>query len=251
MTGKRPQSKRSESGDGKVTGKAGDGKARAKRKTGLGKVEDDLLYVLSNPLRLRMLVSLNEEGNASPSDLSARLNAPLGSTSYHMKVLREKQFAEIVKRDFNGRGVKTIYRAIRKAEFPQEVWERLPPPVQNQVLVGLFLTSYADAQEAIVAGAFEKHPESHAAWTMMELNPEKWQALRSVLERALEEALAIGKEAKEENEKRKGETDDLLSISLSIFAFPLLSAPADRENRPSTLLRHDSTGQQLVQPADQ
>jgi len=239
MSGKQSRAKRPSSGANGAGGKSRK-KTRAKRKTGLGKVDDDLLYVLSNPLRLRMLVSLNEEGNASPSDLSVRLNAPLGSTSYHMKVLREKNFAEIAERDFNGRGMKTIYRAIRKAEFPQEVWERLPPPVQNQVLVGLFLTSYADAQEAIVAGAFEKHPESHATWTTMELKPEKWQALRNVLERALEEVLAIGKEAKEEKENGVVDPEELLSISLSMFAFPLLNATAALEDRPATLLRHNS-----------
>lgn len=212
-------------------------KRKTTRKTGLGEVNDKLIYVLSHPLRIRMLVSLNEEGEGSSSDLAARLHAETKHVAYHMKVLKEQGFAEFVRWEAKGSAAKAIYKAIRKAEFPQEVWEKLPPAAKSSVIVGLFLTSHADTETAVLTGAFELHPESVAAWTTMELGDRNWARLRSVLERALEEALEIGEEENENHEA--GESDDRLNISLSIFAFPLLEISSKAVDRPTRFLRHE------------
>src|SRR4051794_4510421 len=121
-------------------------KETGKRKTGLGKVDDGLLFALRHPLRLRMLVSLNEEGDGSPSELAKRLESTTEHCSHHIKVLEEYGYVEFLRKEFVSTGAKSIYRAIRKVEFPQEVWERLPPAVQNQVVTGLFMSSFGDAE---------------------------------------------------------------------------------------------------------
>lgn len=217
-------------------------KKAARRKTGLGKVDDGLLFALRHPLRLRMLVSLNEEGDGSPSELAKRLESTTEHCSHHIKVLEEYGYVEFLRKEFVSTGAKSIYRAIRKVEFPQEVWERLPPAVQNQVVTGLFMSSFGDAETALLSGAFEKHPESHASWTHLHLDQKQWKRLRGLLERTLVKALEIGEEADELRESGECSEEDQLAVSFSMLAYPLPDRawPAD-DGRP-TFLQHGAEG---------
>jgi hypothetical protein len=218
-------------------------KKTGKRKTGLGQVDDGLLFALRHPLRLRMLVSLNEEGDGSPSDLAKRLESTTEHCSHHIKVLEQYGYVKFVRKEFVSTGAKSIYRAIRKVEFPQEVWEQLPPSVQNQVVTGLFMSSFGDAEAALLSGAFEKYPESHASWTHLHLDQKRWRRLRNLLERTLVKALEIGEEAEDPKDAAEEAGENLLAVSFSILAYPLPNDawPAD-DDRPTFLQHGESNG---------
>lgn len=213
-------------------------KKTSKRKTGLGKVDDGLLFALRHPLRLRMLVSLNEEGDGSPSELAKRLESTTEHCSHHIKVLEEYGYVEFLRKEFVSTGAKSIYRAVRKVEFPQEVWERLPPAVQNQVVTGLFMSSFGDAEAALLSGAFEKHPESHASWTNLRLDQKRWKRLRNLLERTLTKALEIGEEAEAAKENGEVDGEEQLAVSFSILAYPLPDDAWPTDDERPTFLQH-------------
>jgi hypothetical protein len=204
----------------------------------LGKVDDGLLFALRHPLRLRMLVSLNEEGDGSPSDLAKRLESTTEHCSHHIKVLEEYGYVEFLHKEFVPTGAKSIYRAIRKVEFPQEVWEKLPPAVQNQVVTGLFMSSFGDAEAALLSGTFEKHPESHASWTHLHLDQKRWNRLRKLLERTLVKALEIGEEADDLRENGEDEEEGQLAVSFSILAYPLPDDAWPEDDDRPTFLQH-------------
>jgi DNA-binding transcriptional ArsR family regulator len=209
----------------------------SKRKSGLGRVDDGMLFVFSHPLRVRMIAALNErEGSAS--DLARRLGVKTYHTDYHMKKLREHGCVEVSGR-VKVRGLeKTIYRAKVKVDFPEEIWAMLPPSVQKLVVAAVFLTSSSDAQAALLSGSFEERPESHASWTSLQLDEQAWQLLAGRLDQLLGEAEQIQSDAKERLAVSKSAA---LNVSLNLSSFVL---PGDIDP-PETRVGADTVREKL------
>jgi hypothetical protein len=189
-----------------------------RRSSGLGRVDDGMLYIFAHPLRVRMIAELNEE-DGSPSDLAKRLGVETYHTDYHMKKLLKYDCVEVVKR-VRVRGTeKTIYRAKIKVEFPAELWAKLPPSVQKLVVAAVFMTSSSDAQVALLSDSFELRPESHASWTNLRLDEQGWQELVGDVDAVLTRAHEIQEAAKRRLEERE-EGPLVVSLNLSTFVLP-------------------------------
>ncbi len=206
----------------------------AGRKSGLGRIDDGMLFVFSHPLRIRMIAELNEE-IGSPSDLAKRLGVETHHTNYHIKKLHEHGCVEVVER-VKARGFeKTIYRAKVKVDFPEEVWEMLPPSVRKLVVAAVFLTSSSDAQAALLSGSFEKRPESHASWTSLQLDEQGWQMLATRIDELLSDAEQLQADAKDRLAANKAEGLNV-SLNLSAFVLPIDLDPPERR-LPSKTVR--------------
>ncbi|HEU4678689.1 MAG TPA: helix-turn-helix domain-containing protein [Terrimicrobiaceae bacterium] len=192
-------------------------KRKRRGQSGLGRVDDGMLYVFSHPLRVRMIAELNEE-DGSASDLAKRLSVKTYNADYHLKKLLEYDCVEVVRRERIRGTQKTIYRAKVKVEFPQEIWESLPASVQKLVVAAVFMTSSSDAQVALLADVFEKRPESHASWTNLKLDEEGWQKLVKEVDHVLLAAKEIEVEAASRLEDRD---EDPLIVSLNLSGFVL------------------------------
>jgi hypothetical protein len=198
--------------------KPADGSKAPQRASGLGRVDDGMLYVFAHPLRVRMIAELNE-ADGSPSDLARRLGVETYHTDYHMKKLLKYDCVEKVRREKVRGTEKTIYRAKIKVEFPAELWERLPASVQKLVVAAVFMTSSSDAQIALLEDAFEKRPESHASWTNLRLDEEGWQVLVAEVDQLLGRAHEIESAAKARLDDR-GIEPMIISLNLSTFVLP-------------------------------
>ena len=192
----------------------------AKRRSGLARLDDGLVFVLSHPLRVRMLASLKIEGDASASELSERLNCSKYNTSYHMKVLRKYDCVEFVRKEKVRSVEKRIYRAKIAVEFPTEIWEALPPAVQGIVVTAVLMTSFSDAELALISHAYEDRPESHASWSNIQVDLPAWLAILKVVDGVLPAVKAIEEEAKD---RIKAASPDLpvMTVSLNMSAFVL------------------------------
>lgn len=206
-------------------------KDKARNRSGLSRLDDDLIYVLSHPLRVRILASLNKE-EGSASDLAERLNCSVWNANYHLKKLAEYDCAEFVRHVRVGSVLKSIYRAKVEVNFPKEVWEGLPPAVQGMLIVAVFMTSFSDAEVALLDRAYEKRPESHASWTGMDLDPASWLKLVKLTNRTLVEAQKIKAEAAKRLERDPD--SESLRVSLNMSAFVLPSDAEDPEARVSS-----------------
>jgi predicted ArsR family transcriptional regulator len=204
--------------------------SRSQKKSGLARVDDGLVFVLSHPLRVRMLSALSaEEGSAS--DLAERLNTNTWSTSYHMDVLKKYGCVEFV-RDEKVRGfIKSIYRAKIEVNFPKEVWEELPPSVQQMVVAAVFMTSFSDAETALMSRAYEQRPESHASWSNLEVDEQGWLEIVKTMNQALEQSQKIEEEAKARLTTSKD--DQILTVSLNLSTFVLPEDAQEIESRLS------------------
>jgi hypothetical protein len=163
-----------------------------------------------------MLASLNEE-DGSASDLAARLSCSIHHASYHMKKLKEYDYVELVDTVLVGTAVKKVYRAKQEVNFSKDIWERLPPAVQQLLIVAVFMTSYSDAEVALLNRAYQKRPESHASWSNLRVDEVGWLKLVELLNRTLVEAGEIAAEAGE----RTGGDDLPLTVSLNLSGFVL------------------------------
>lgn len=202
----------------------------AKRKSGLARLDDGLVFVLSHPLRVRMLASLKIEGDASAKELCERLNCSKYNTSYHMRVLRKYDCVELVRTEKVRSVEKRIYRAKIAVEFPTEIWDALPPAVQGMVVAAVFMTSYSDTEIALISRAYEDRPESHASWSNPVVDIPGWLALLKLVDGVLPAAKRIEEEAKDRIEAAGGDIS-VLTVSLNMSAFVLPDDAAAIEER--------------------
>lgn len=198
-------------------------------KTGLAEVDDDLIYILSHPLRIRLIAALNEE-EGSAKDLADRLRVSTFNTSYHIKILLKYGRVEAVRQEKVRGATKTIYRAKMDINFPQKIWEELPPAVQQMVIVAVFMTSYSDTEVALISRAYERRPESHASWTNARLDERGWQDLISLVNKTLDEAIEIKRNA-EDRIASAGVQGEALRVSLNMSAFVLPDGAEPAEKR--------------------
>ncbi|HET7444943.1 MAG TPA: helix-turn-helix domain-containing protein [Solirubrobacterales bacterium] len=193
---------------------------KRKKGGGLSRLDDGLVAVLSHPLRVRMLASLKTDGDASAMDLSRRLNCTKHNAAYHMKVLKKYDAVELVRVEQRGSTAKRVYRAKVAVEFPTEIWDTLPPVVQGMVIAAVFMTSYADAEVALVDRVYEHRPESHASWSNLEVDEEGWREILKLTDGALAATKTVLERVQARREAA-GDDQPLLKVSLNMSAFIL------------------------------
>jgi DNA-binding transcriptional ArsR family regulator len=169
--------------------------------------------VLSHPLRPRILQILTIRGEASPNEIAAELGVPLGTLSYHTRLLRDAGWIELV-REIPRRGaVEHFYRAVIRPEVNDAQWERLPLAVRRRLAamtVGQVLQS---AAAAAAAGGFDA-AGAHVDRMELELDEQGFSELSEVLVGALEEAARIQERSNERRASRApgGERGSVLAI---------------------------------------
>jgi hypothetical protein len=225
-------------------------KPKKRRAGGLARLDDGLVFVLSYPLRVRILASLKVEGDGSAADLGRRLNCSTYNANYHLKVLRKYGCAEIIKVE-QVRGVdKKIYRAKVGVEFPTEILEVLPPAVHGLVVTAVLMTSFNDAEVALVTQAYEDRPESHASWSNLRLDERGWNELLKVVDGALVAGKKIEKAAKLRLEK-EDEGGLTVSLNMSSFVLPDDAPPLEERLRVDAVRRRVKGKSRLQHAPDQ
>jgi DNA-binding transcriptional ArsR family regulator len=102
--------------------------------------------VLSHPLRPQILDILVQRGEASPNEIAAELNVPLGTLSYHTRLLRDHGWIELVREVPRRGAVEHFYRAVVQ---PDAHWRSLQLDDQGWAELTGLLTDVADQVDAI------------------------------------------------------------------------------------------------------
>jgi DNA-binding transcriptional ArsR family regulator len=154
-----------------------------------------LFKILSHPLRHRILTSLHEMEEGSPTQLADRLDEPVGNVSYHVKVLAEADAIELTRTEPRRGALEHFYRPITRAEIDDEHWSQLPASVRSR----LFDDTIQDIWDCVVAArgkdGFDGE-RAHASLTRLRLDEEGHSAVADVLNEALQRLLAIETEVK-------------------------------------------------------
>src|SRR5438045_5151844 len=91
----------------------------------------EVAKALSHPLRQRILVSLNDQGVASPNMIADRLGERLGNVAYHIRTLERFGCVELVRTQPVRGAVEHFYRATVRPFFPQGEWLELPVEIRR------------------------------------------------------------------------------------------------------------------------
>lgn len=164
--------------------------SRTKKKNALaGTIDHDLVKAMAHPLRYELLMKLNGR-TASPMELSREVAASVGTVSYHLRLLEQMGFAELVDQKQRRGAVEHFYRATQRAWFSNQGWTRLPGPVRRSI-AGATLSSISESiQRAEGNKAFE-NPDLHLSSTDLELDEQGYAEVCEVLDSALQEVMDI------------------------------------------------------------
>jgi DNA-binding transcriptional ArsR family regulator len=158
--------------------------------------------VLSHPLRPQILQILALRGEASPNEIAAELGVPLGTLSYHTRLLRDSGWIELVREVPRRGAVEHFYRAVVRAHVDDAQWEQLPLGIRRRLAsmtVGQVLRT---ASAAAAAGGFDQ-AGAHVDRLPLELDDQGWSELSEVLSGVLEEAGRIQERSNERRSSRE------------------------------------------------
>jgi DNA-binding transcriptional ArsR family regulator len=161
----------------------------------------EVAKVLSHPLRPQILQILTLRGEASPNEIAAELGVPLGTLSYHTRLLRDAGWIELVREVPRRGAVEHFYRAVVRPWIDDTQWENLPLGVRRRLAsmtVGQILRS---ASEAATAGGFDESA-AHVDRLPLELDELGWSELSELLARTLESATEIQDRSNERRASR-------------------------------------------------
>lgn len=162
-------------------------------KASSGAIDHDLVKAMAHPLRYELLMKLDGR-TASPNELSKEVDASIGTVSYHVRLLEQMGFVELVDQKLRRGAVEHFYRATQRAWFSKRGWARLPVAVRRSI-AGATLTSIWDSiKRAAAANAFD-HTDTHVSSTALALDDEAFAAVHEVLDGALQQVMDIQAEA--------------------------------------------------------
>jgi DNA-binding transcriptional ArsR family regulator len=166
--------------------------------------------VLSHPLRPRILQILTTRGEASPNEIAGELGVPLGTLSYHTRLLRDSGWIELVREVPRRGAVEHFYRAVVEPRVDEAQWERLPLGIRRR-LAALTVGQVLQTAAAAAAGDGFDEPGAHADRIELELDEQGWTELSDLLAATLEEA---GRVQERSNERRSSSDRGALRASV-------------------------------------
>jgi DNA-binding transcriptional ArsR family regulator len=165
--------------------------------------------VLSHPLRPQILDILELRGEASPNEIAAELGVPLGTLSYHTRLLRDAGWIELVREVPRRGAVEHFYRAVVRPWIDDTQWANLPLGVRRRLAsmtVGQVLRA---ASGAAATGGFDESA-AHVDRLPLELDDDGWRELSELLAKTLQAATQIQERS---NERRSGREPDAVRPS--------------------------------------
>jgi DNA-binding transcriptional ArsR family regulator len=149
-----------------------------------------LARVLSHPLRPTILRLLTDRGEASPNQLATELGVPLGTLSYHIRLLRDTGWIEQVRTVPRRGAVEHFYRAIARPVIDDAQWERLPLVVRRRLATMTIGHIVDGVAQAAASGGFDR-AGAHVDRMPLELDEQGWGELSDLLEETVEQAARI------------------------------------------------------------
>jgi DNA-binding transcriptional ArsR family regulator len=200
---------------------------------GLGDFDSGLLKTLGHPLRLQILETVTDRGEASPVGLAREFDQPLTTVSQHMRVLRDLGFIEVARTEPRRGAVEHFYRATKRPFIDDAEWEELPVAMRRGLARQLFRRIVAEASDAGSAGGFDD-AGTCLSRLPLELDQRGWDELSSVLSSAIEQADDIQRRSDARLARRGSDVTVRTSI-LTIMHFdvpaPIAPAPGARRQR--------------------
>jgi DNA-binding transcriptional ArsR family regulator len=169
-----------------------------------------LVKALAHPLRVQILSTL-EDRIASPSDLAAELDAPLGNVSYHVRTLADLGLVKLVKRRTRRGAVEHYYQARGRAQVTNRAWAQVPGVVKRSMVAVALEQAVDQAGAAAAAGGFD-HEDANLSRQSVQLDAEGFGELSAAIGRLHVELAAI----QERSARRLAKSDDTAALQAGL-----------------------------------
>ena len=179
--------------------------------------DPDLAKALSHPLRQRILERLSASGEASPTQLARALDVPLGNVAYHVRILHQLGFVELVGTRQRRGALEHRYRALSHPWLDAEQWARLPASFRRLALARTLRDIVSDASEAGVGGGFD-HPDAQIRRVSLELDQEGWSEVARLLDQTLTAMHQIHTDSTVRTSERKP-AQPLIDAEIAVLLF--------------------------------
>jgi DNA-binding transcriptional ArsR family regulator len=186
---------------------------------------------LAHPLRVQLLSLLNE-GVASPNELAKKLDEPLTNVSYHVRMLHDLGCIELVDTEPRRGALEHYYRAIMRPFFADKDWKRLPKNARGSISDAVLQLVWEDTSEAIKTGLFDEREDRHLSRSVLCMDDEGWDDLNALLVETLDQAMQI--QADSATRAAKSDTDTKrFGVNLVMMSHPAPSS-AKESTAPSS-----------------
>jgi DNA-binding transcriptional ArsR family regulator len=114
-----------------------------------------IITALNHPLRARILATLDDQV-ASPKELAQVLGAPLGTVSYHVKILAELGLIRLVKETPRRGAVEHHYQSKPRRPRTTASWDQLPKTAKRAAAEGAARVLGPALEGAAARGGFDR-----------------------------------------------------------------------------------------------
>jgi DNA-binding transcriptional ArsR family regulator len=170
------------------------GTPRPRRSKRSEEAAERLMKALGHPMRMRILMRLSQK-TMSPNQLAQELEERLGSVSYHVRVLVEIGYLELIRTEPRRGAVEHFYRAQARAFLTDSDWERLPDKTRQSLSDSVLQVLWRDIGIAVATGTFDERVDRHLSFTPLVLDEQAWDRLKGELDRVLDLAIDLQNES--------------------------------------------------------
>lgn len=155
-----------------------------------GTPQEALVKALSHPLRIQALTILTER-IAGPKEIAATLGMPekVSNVSYHVRVLEDLGFVEVVKEEAVRGAVAHYYKAVEREIITSPEWSSLNPRVRNTFSTIVINTLVGDTSRSMKAGLLDRRGDRLFSRVILRLDESGWNKVRAIQTAALESTL--------------------------------------------------------------
>jgi DNA-binding transcriptional ArsR family regulator len=151
---------------------------------------EQLAHLLKSPIRVKALAVLIERV-ASPKDISVELGVSLTTVSHHVQELLKMNLIELVDEQPRRGAVAHFYRAVMRPIWSDEEWGELSQEERQRYAAWVMQLINCDVAEAMDAGTFQAHTETHTSRSLFHVDEQGWQELNRIQNEALEASFEV------------------------------------------------------------
>jgi DNA-binding transcriptional ArsR family regulator len=145
---------------------------------------------LTDRLRVRIM-GVGMKHLTSPSDFSRETGEDLSKVSYHFRVLRDKDYLELVEEVPVRGSTKHMYRATRRAYVKDAEWKLYNAAIKAGFRTATLQDFVAAAAEAILVGTFDAKDDSNFSWKALLVDEQGWIDMVRIMKRAYDEVMGV------------------------------------------------------------
>lgn len=163
-----------------------------------GAFDTRLARALSHPLRAHVLMILNDRV-ASPNEIAQLIEAPLPNVSYHVRVLSDLGWIELVRTARRRGFTEHYYRALEQPYFSDTEWASIPIQARGAISEITLRTVWEEVRAALESGSFEARADRYLIRAPFELDEDGWREVNDLAGRFFAEAQKAAERSRERN----------------------------------------------------